>query len=227
MLQYSQEQIEERAQREMNRALDEKDMELRRLEEQRSKDEHRFREAQRVRDHRRSERERYHEDSSSESDEQEYLANSGPVMVNASYKQIKHAKELGNGLGGGKSYNQQRANHAISLPSTVSTPPDHCITCGMHKTECSSIGPPYRDSQGQDQCFLRNDLQCQVDMNIVNLDKLKLAALPTIQADLVIAQAAKYGCLRGSNQERLKEYKANFVKFKETLGQAIKPNGSL
>ena len=64
-------------------------------------------------------------------------------------------------------------------------------------------------------------------MNIVNLDKLKLAALPTIQADLVIAQAAKYGCLRGSNQERLKEYKANFVKFKETLGQAIKPNGSL
>lgn len=214
LVQKSQEQVEIRAQQELDRVVAEKDREMRRLEDQR------YRESSRSSGTMRTRKLDWSVTTSDEEEENE------AVMVNASYKQMKHAKEMGSGTTGRRMSFSQQQNKPQS-PVTTSTPPDHCFTCGLHKTECTSIGPQYRDSSGQDQCFLRDDLQCQVDMNIVNLDKLKLASLSPPQADLVITAAAKYGCLRGSTQERLNEYKTNFIKFKETLGQTIKNSSSL
>jgi len=236
LVQKSQDQMERRAQQEINRMMDEKELEVKNKDEKRIQDEKRFQESciqavsqagQQAVTKAIKQKVRYETDEDEDENESEdgFITNSGPVMVSQSYKQVKHSREIGNGNGGYKSYGQKQNTPGMS-PLTSTTPPDHCYTCGQHKTECTSIGPLYRDAKGVDQCFLRDDLQCQIDMTIINLDKLKLASLTQQQVEKVITQAAKYGCLRGASQQMLNDYKANLNKFKESIGQTLSASRS-
>jgi hypothetical protein len=232
LVQKSQDQLEWKSQKEINRLLDEKELEFKQKDELKETNEQKLKElciqaatqaGQQVVLKAVKQKVRYEEDDEDEYDDDDgYLNSSGPVMVNQSYKQVKHSKELGMGNISNKSIGIR--NTTVTSTTTGVTPPDHCYTCGQHKTECISIGPSYRDSKGIDQCFLRDDLQCQIDMTIINLDKLKLASLTQQQVDKVIAQAARYGCLRGASPQMLNDYKANLSKFKESIGQTISNN---
>ena len=161
-------------------------------------------------------------------EKEDYSDNDTYIMGNQSYKHDKYNKEFGNNKPKLTYQNYQsrppsntRQVTATQAPSRPPTPPDHCATCGQHKDECQRIAPNYKDENGVDQCYLKDELHCRVYINMVALDMLKLAELPQQQMEKVINSAAKYGCLYGMNFRDVEKLKSKVPKSKENIRQSL------
>ena len=152
------------------------------------------------------------------------------IIGNQSYKNDRYSREFGNNNNNKQQkvtyqshqsrppYNNRQVT-AVQSASRAPTPPDHCSTCGQHRDECVSIAPNYKDDNGVDQCYLRDDLHGRVNINVVSLDMLRLAELPQQQIEKVINSAARYGCLHGMSQHDVEKLKSRVPKSKEAIRQ--------
>jgi hypothetical protein len=158
----------------------------------------------------------------------DYTDNDEYIIGNQSYKNDRYSREFGNGNRQQKvtyqsyqsrpPYNNRQIS-AVQSSNRAPTPPDHCSTCGQHKDECTRIAPNYKDDNGVDQCYLRDDLNGRVNINVVSLDMLRLAELPHQQIEKVINSAARYGCLHGMSQQDIEKLKSRVPKSKEAIRQ--------
>ena len=69
-------------------------------------------------------------------------------------------------------------------------------------TACHALGARIEDTAGDKHCPLREvEVNGRVNINIVKLDKLKLAELLPQQLEAVLTSATKHGCLIGMTPE--------------------------
>jgi hypothetical protein len=109
-----------------------------------------------------------------------------------------------------------------SLQPLAYTPPEYCSTCGQTHTACSAIGPKTDDSGEKAHCFLREvETNGRVNLDVIKLDKLKLAQLPTQQFEAVISAAAKFGCLSNLAKEALDTYKHQFANHRDAIKESV------
>jgi hypothetical protein len=156
--------------------------------------------------------------------------NPSGIMINSSYKQNIHnqAQQALGLLPSRTQFPHRNTNNTYQgrpqyhgPPRPQQPPPDHCSTCGQHNTDCTSLGF-YKDSQGNTQCFLKDQPLCaKLNVQITSLDQLKRASLQPQQIDKILTSAARYGCLQGISQPDFEELKSKFPKYKESIGQSL------
>ena len=104
----------------------------------------------------------------------------------------------------------------------VATYCSHCNTCGQSNTACAAIGPKIEDTGGTTHCSLREiEVNGRANLDIIKLDKLKLAQLPTKQFEQVIAMSTKQGCLSNLTKEAIEAYMYQFKHHRDAIKESF------